>query len=65
MLLFVLASSLSLTFGFLRATKNKGAIVYSGTPAEVEADPEIRHTLLGVCVGMANKAKFTGSGAVQ
>jgi branched-chain amino acid transport system ATP-binding protein len=37
---------------------NKGAIVYSGTPAEVEASPDISHNFLGM--GMASPRKRKG-----
>lgn len=36
---------------------NKGAIVYSGTPAEVEASPDISHNFLGMGMAPSRKSK--------
>jgi branched-chain amino acid transport system ATP-binding protein len=37
---------------------NKGAIVYAGTPAQIEADPEISHSFLGM--GLATHRRAAG-----
>jgi hypothetical protein len=31
---------------------NKGAIVYAGTPADIEANPDISHNFLGMGAAM-------------
>jgi branched-chain amino acid transport system ATP-binding protein len=51
----------NLTFALSVASRilimNKGAIVYFGTPAEIEANPDITHNYLGMGMAAPRNAK--------